>query len=137
MCPEHKTNNKNDGVTLTVDEEEEKVKDVFCTGCAAASGGCKHALAFLMWLHRRSESQSTTEIDCYWKKPLLSNIGSTKKFIEVSELSVKSVDSSRRADPAKVQEFFKSVVSKANELQVHSQISRHLFTLKERDLYSL
>ncbi|KYM93678.1 hypothetical protein ALC62_15720 [Cyphomyrmex costatus] len=34
--------------------------------------GCKHALAVLMWVHRRSEDPAPTEIACYWKKSRLS-----------------------------------------------------------------
>lgn len=32
------------------------------------SGGCKHGVAFLLWLHRRSEEPSVTSTKCYWKK---------------------------------------------------------------------
>ncbi|GBP94367.1 hypothetical protein EVAR_60481_1 [Eumeta japonica] len=30
-------------------------------------GGCKHALALVMWTHRRSEDPTPTEVACYWK----------------------------------------------------------------------
>ncbi|KAK0169351.1 hypothetical protein PV327_011630, partial [Microctonus hyperodae] len=30
-----------------------KIQDVQCHDCAASPGGCKHALALLMWTHRR------------------------------------------------------------------------------------
>ncbi|KAF5271716.1 hypothetical protein FQA39_LY08039 [Lamprigera yunnana] len=55
ICPEHKVHAKLYGVTLTVDEDEEKVTSVQCHDCVAAQGGCKHAIALLMWIHRRSE----------------------------------------------------------------------------------
>ena len=31
-------------------------------------GGYKHALAVLMWIHRRSEDPAPTKVACYWKK---------------------------------------------------------------------
>lgn len=36
------------------------------------AGGCKHAIALLAWLHRRSEEPSVTSTTCYWKKGKLS-----------------------------------------------------------------
>ncbi|GBP61533.1 hypothetical protein EVAR_44004_1 [Eumeta japonica] len=35
---------------------EEAVKSIECHDCVASQGGCKHAIAFLMWIHRRSEN---------------------------------------------------------------------------------
>lgn len=29
--------------------------------------GCKHSIAFIMWLNRRYESASPTEVECYWR----------------------------------------------------------------------
>nr|XP_023022365.1 uncharacterized protein LOC111510665 [Leptinotarsa decemlineata] len=58
-------------------------------------GGCKHAIAFIAWLHRCSEDPPSTSIDCYWKKSKLSTIGTTLKYIRVKELG-----SSSKAKPA-------------------------------------
>ncbi|XP_018399891.1 PREDICTED: uncharacterized protein LOC108777478 [Cyphomyrmex costatus] len=55
ICPEHRVNNKPYSVSMLVNEEIEKVEYVRCEDCAASEGGCKHAVAFLMWVHRRSE----------------------------------------------------------------------------------
>lgn len=38
-----------------------------------------------MWLHRRSEEPSPTEVTCYWKKARLSAVPSSKKYVEVKE----------------------------------------------------
>ena len=38
-------------------------------------GHCKHAVAFLFWLHRRSEEPSVTSQTCYWKCSALSRVG--------------------------------------------------------------
>lgn len=75
------------GVSLVVDEQEETVKSVECHDCVASQGGCKHAMAFLMWVHRRSEEPSCISIACYWKKSKLSRVGSTLKYITAKELS--------------------------------------------------
>lgn len=69
-------------VKAIINEETEMVEEVRCLDCAAAAGGCKHAMAFLMWLHRRSEEPAPTTIVCYWKKSVLSQVGSTVKLIK-------------------------------------------------------
>lgn len=45
-------------------------------------GGCKHALAFLSWLHRRSEEPPKTSTQCYWKRSKMAGIGTSLKFIK-------------------------------------------------------
>ncbi|KAL0829617.1 hypothetical protein ABMA28_003123 [Loxostege sticticalis] len=93
ICPEHKVHGKLYGVTLVVDEINETVVSVECHDCVASQGGCKHAVAFLMWVHRRSEEPSLskvgttikylTAIDLYNAKPSLpSNSVVLDKFIE-------------------------------------------------------
>lgn len=69
-----------------VDEGEENVTSIECHDCVAAQGGCKHAIALLMWVHRRSEEPSCTEVQCYWQKSKLSRVGTTLKFISAKEL---------------------------------------------------
>ncbi|XP_070168267.1 uncharacterized protein [Polyergus mexicanus] len=68
ICPEHRVRSKSYSVILIVDEEEEKVFSVECHDCAASLGGCIHSVAFLMWIHRRTENPAPTEVACYWKK---------------------------------------------------------------------
>lgn len=62
------------------------MNECICQDCAASKGGCKHAIAFLFWLHQRSEEPSTTEVLCYWKKSELSKVGSSKKFMKLTEM---------------------------------------------------
>ncbi|KAK4885500.1 hypothetical protein RN001_001771 [Aquatica leii] len=62
ICPKHKIREKPYFVTATVDEENEIIKELLCLSCVAALGLCKHAIAFMMWLHRRSEEPSPTEV---------------------------------------------------------------------------
>ncbi|GBP46768.1 hypothetical protein EVAR_10735_1 [Eumeta japonica] len=69
------------------DDAEEAVKSIECHDCVASQGGCKHAIAFLMWIHRRSEEPSCTSVECYWMKSKLSRAGSTLKYLTASEMS--------------------------------------------------
>ncbi|GBP69047.1 hypothetical protein EVAR_39248_1 [Eumeta japonica] len=87
ICPEHKVHAKLYAVTLIVDEVKEEVISVECHDCVASQGGCKHAIAFLMWVHRRSEEPSVTSIECYWMKSKLSRVGTTLKYIRTKDLS--------------------------------------------------
>lgn len=50
-------------------------------------GGCKHAIAFLAWLHRRSEDPPSTSVECYWNKAKLSTVGSSLKYIKAKEIT--------------------------------------------------
>lgn len=56
---------------------------------AASQGGCKHGLAVLAWIHRKSESKSVTDVEPYWKKSRLSGVGTTYKYIETQSLAPK------------------------------------------------
>lgn len=87
ICPEHKVHAKLYGCTLVVDEEDDVIISVLCQDCAASLGGCKHAIAFLMWVHRRSEEPSCTSVECYWKKSKLSRVGSSLKYMTAKDLS--------------------------------------------------
>ncbi|KAK4875831.1 hypothetical protein RN001_012253 [Aquatica leii] len=78
ITPEHRVRSKPYHCSLECDEKEREIMSVLCEDCAASKGGCKHAVAFLMWLHRRSEEPSTTSIKCYWKKSKLA--GNTVSF---------------------------------------------------------
>ncbi|KAL4718530.1 hypothetical protein ACJJTC_018273, partial [Scirpophaga incertulas] len=87
ICPEHKVHAKLYRCTLVLNEEDEVIESVQCEDCLASQGGCKHAIAFLMWVHRRSEEPSCTSIECYWKKSKLSRVGSSLKYLTAKELS--------------------------------------------------
>ncbi|KAJ8974397.1 hypothetical protein NQ317_011241 [Molorchus minor] len=53
ICPEHKVHAKLYGCTLVLDKEDDVILSVLCQDCAASQSGCKLAIAFLMWVHRR------------------------------------------------------------------------------------
>ncbi|KAF9787692.1 hypothetical protein SFRURICE_003177 [Spodoptera frugiperda] len=69
-------------VTAIINETQSLVQSCQCEDCATSEGGCKHAAALLLWLHRRSEEPSITSITCYWKKTKLSICTSRKSFIK-------------------------------------------------------
>ncbi|XP_047995676.1 uncharacterized protein LOC125233652 [Leguminivora glycinivorella] len=87
ICPEQKVHGSLYRVTLIVDEVNETVVSVQCHDCIGSQGGCKHAIAFLMWVHRRSEEPSITSVECYWMKSKLSRVGTTIKYITAKDLS--------------------------------------------------
>ncbi|KAJ8963991.1 hypothetical protein NQ314_005203 [Rhamnusium bicolor] len=86
ICPEHKVKAKPYSVTFILNEKESVIQEINCMDCAASAGGFKHSIAFLMWLHRRSEEPAPTTVACYWKKPILAQVGSTIKFIKAEAL---------------------------------------------------
>ncbi|XP_047035486.1 uncharacterized protein LOC124641462 [Helicoverpa zea] len=86
ICPEHKVRSKLYTVTLVIDEEEDLICSLECHDCVASHGGCKHAIAFVMWIHRRSEEPSCTSTECYWKKSKLSQVGTSLKCITAKEM---------------------------------------------------
>lgn len=45
-------------------------------------GGCKHGIAFLLWLHRRSEEPSVTDTVCYWKRSTVSKVDTSGKSLQ-------------------------------------------------------
>lgn len=61
-----------------LDDHEVKIVRVQCHNCAASTEGCKHCIAFLMWVHKRSVSG---------KKSKLAQLGTNVTYITVIELS--------------------------------------------------
>ena len=45
------------------------------------SGGCKHAVAVLAWLQRRSSDPPSTAVTCYWTERTLALVGTEIKGI--------------------------------------------------------
>ncbi|KAJ8910529.1 hypothetical protein NQ315_013492 [Exocentrus adspersus] len=87
ITPEHRVHKKNYNVIMKVEEQEEKVLLCKCLDCSASAGGCKHAVAFLMWVHRRSEEPSVTSQDCYWRKSALSKSVKETKIMDLQALT--------------------------------------------------
>ncbi|XP_046753088.1 uncharacterized protein LOC124416208 [Diprion similis] len=110
VCPGHRVNSKAYNVSMMVDEKNESIDRVTCEDCAASADGCKHTIAFLMWVHRRSEEPEPTATVCYWKKPRLAQVAANVRSLKAKDLRP------RRADPDLPDntDFLKTVL---NELQ--------------------
>lgn len=91
VTPEHKI--KTQPYKVIVNERNQKIKSAECKGCIAALGGCKHAIALIGWLHRRSEEPSPTEQICYWKKSVLASVDISKPYNSDTEESSTYSDS--------------------------------------------
>jgi len=97
-------------------------------------GGCKHAVAVLMWLHRRSSEPSPTEIQCYWRKSVLSSAATSIKIKTAQESGYKTPLDESNLDNSN---FLSKIVKQAEEKQLDSQLSRYCFKLKERQVLQL
>ena len=95
--PEHKNNAVSYELTVEVDEENEEILSGTCV-CSATKGGCKHIIAFTSWLHRRTEEKSVTQVESYWNKPRLANVGSTIKYIHAKDF-IKTAKKGTRKPP--------------------------------------
>lgn len=105
MTPEHNIRKKAYGVSLTCDESTQTLHTVACDGCAAHLGGCKHAVAFLFWVHRQCSLPSTTETQCYWKKSSLSSVGTAKRILYAQQIGKKNPQILPPKDPETLKEF--------------------------------
>ncbi|KAL7289367.1 hypothetical protein TKK_0016570 [Trichogramma kaykai] len=135
ICPEHRVREKSYLVSLVVDEEKNLITNAQCFDCAAAEGGCKHAFAFIMWVHRRSEEKSPTDTICYWKKSILSNVGTKNKFILCGDINP-LLNSKTDVNFTDSNTFFNSAIEKLKENQVDSHLSKYTITLNTKQLYS-
>ncbi|KAL5236791.1 hypothetical protein ACI65C_004201 [Semiaphis heraclei] len=129
ISPEHRVRNKNYHVSLTINEEKEEIVDLHCDDCAASLGGCKHSLAFLMFVHRKSEEKSPTEVECYWKRPKLSGVGTTLKYITAKSMSKKAIVNIQSEISNK--NFFNEAMKLGETHQINCQVGAHNYKLEE------
>lgn len=102
--------------------------------CHFISGGCKHAVAILAWLQRRSEEPSTKSVECYWKKSELSSVGTTLKFIKAADMG--KHDSSQVTVTG--QNFLSTVVDHSKEVgRNDSVLTKYFKTFSEVEKLSL
>ncbi|XP_058789699.1 uncharacterized protein LOC131663353 [Phymastichus coffea] len=113
ICPEHKVRDTPYKVTLIVNEKSNTVNTVECEDCPASLGGCKHAIALLMWVNRRTEEPAPTEVKCYWKKSNLAKVTTTNKYVAAVDLF--------------------EVTEIAQKKNIDSQITRHLFDINSNN----
>ncbi len=81
LTPAHRVRDKPYRVYAEIDEDSFTIISAKCQDCSASSCGCKHGVAFLYWLHRRSEEPSVTEVTSYWRKAPLSRVGSDLRHV--------------------------------------------------------
>ena len=86
-----------------------------------------------MWIHRRTEEPACTEVACYWKKSVLSGVGTKQKFIMVSELT-KSCDKLCMLDTSS---FLNDVTVKLSESNLEVQLSKYTIKLDSKKIYAL
>lgn len=55
ITPESEINRKNYDVSCITKTEEKCIQETKCHDCFGSEMGCRHAVAFRMWVHRRSE----------------------------------------------------------------------------------
>ncbi|CAH0546595.1 unnamed protein product [Brassicogethes aeneus] len=128
ITPEHKVHNKAYVVFCKINEEIGMVAELSCQSCAASAGGCKHAIAFLMWLHRRSEEPEPTATVCYWKKSRLAQVGTSMKFITSKDIfneMQNNIKEEKEEMELKADTFLEKLLSEMTIRQSKFQISRH------------
>ncbi|KOB70278.1 Uncharacterized protein OBRU01_15584, partial [Operophtera brumata] len=121
ITPEHKVRSKPYHCVLQCNEKEEEIISISCEDCAASIGGCKHSVAFLMWLHRRTEEPSLTSVKCYWKKSTLSGIGTTLKFIKAKDFA----QNNKVTEIHNNDDFIVKIVQKINDRSIDCQLSAY------------
>lgn len=89
-----------------------------CYNCIAALGGCKHQLALLGWMHRRSKDKTPTEKEYYWNKSKLSKVGTTIKFILAKEIGSKERDLNKKT---KWKKKTKEILSKTRNKRIRKK----------------
>ncbi|KYQ50568.1 hypothetical protein ALC60_10345, partial [Trachymyrmex zeteki] len=117
ICPEHRVNNKPYSVSMLVNEEIDKVEYVRCEDCAA--------------------SEEPTATVCYWKKPVLAQIGSNVRAMKAKDL----VKNERSAvDLPNNTGFLQGLVQEMKNRNFDCQLSRHFLTVesyKDLSIHSL
>ncbi|KAI8439048.1 hypothetical protein MSG28_012920 [Choristoneura fumiferana] len=127
VTPEHAINLESYRATVVIDEDEDVVRSCQCDDCALCPDACRHAVAFLLWLHRRSEEPPTTSAICYWDSATLSNQDDTTSVMTVKEmLGIKEVK--MKPDTRVLDEFIKV----AKEKNIDCLLMRHIEGVKQK-----
>lgn len=71
-----------------------------------------------MWLHRRSEEPSPTEVECYWRKPKLASVGTKLKFVTVKDFG--AVAATSRQQP-----FLQRFITRSKEENTSAQLLKY------------
>ncbi|XP_046398247.1 uncharacterized protein LOC124165054 [Ischnura elegans] len=136
VTPEHKVRSKCYIVVVEVDEEISIINNAKCLDCKAAKGGCKHVVAVLMWLHRRSEEPAPTSTVCYWRKSRLSSVVDGERCITAKEIGSKR-DAPASVDAASETTFLNAVLAEREKLCPNSILMKHFNCTDDVDNLSL
>lgn len=97
-------------------------------------GGCKHAIALLTWVHRRSEEPSVTSTTCYWKSSNLSAVGKSVKFIKAKDICKSGVEPLPASDGSFLQAAF---LKSKQEGMYDTVLSKHFKSLTDVEMLSV
>jgi hypothetical protein len=146
ITPEHRIRIKPYIVTAEIDESEENIVSVVCDDCPASEGnikqnvvtlknnfidlifvlgGCKHVVAFVFWLHRRSEEPSPTEIKCYWAKARLSKAANSDVHLAAEDTGKKRLKLISTIEQDSLNAFFTESMNVGLRAESFSPIIKH------------
>lgn len=92
------------------------------TNTYVSLGGCKHVVAFIMWVHRRSEEPAPTDVQCYWKKSKLAGVGTSFKYTTIKDFGSVRINQSSN----NVNNFLEQFLEKGREAKAPCQVLKHL-----------
>lgn len=78
-----------------------------------------------MFIHRKSEQQSPKEVECYWKKPKISGVGTLLRCIIAISLTKKRVET--RIKPKNSIHFLNSIMTLDAKNKIECQIGAHKY----------
>ncbi|KAJ8670849.1 hypothetical protein QAD02_002108 [Eretmocerus hayati] len=121
ICPETKCRDSNYTVLVIIDERNYEIKKADCH-CAASEGGCTHIIALIAWLYRKIEEPAPTSVDCYWKKPVLSMVGSHMKYVTMKSLLPPSLHDQDMNGGVNNNDFLKLVLRQSEAKKTSSHL---------------
>lgn len=82
-----------------------------------------------MYVHRKSEEKSPTEVKCYWERLKLSGVGTTLKYITAKSMSKKSIVNIQSEISNK--NFFNEAMKLLETHQINCQVGTHNYKSEE------
>lgn len=82
-----------------------------------------------MYLHRKSEESSVTSVDCYWKKPKLSGIGTSIKFMNTKDLFPPKNVKKQTINKIEVTKLFEDVIELGRKNNINCQLGQYNYYL--------
>ncbi|KAI5719675.1 hypothetical protein M8J76_000484 [Diaphorina citri] len=129
ITPEHRVKSKPYSVLCIIQEEDEEILKAVCEDCAACQGGCKHAIAFVTWLHRRTLEPSVTQTVCYWRKSKLSSVAQSMTIIRARDITPQTEDTISQADKAMFFQAASNFLSPESLVMKHVEVSKKLYSV--------